>query len=168
MLSFHECVLNTSVYTTRSKRDKRGLGSSYLGALLSPKTTVSTLKLIPQSPLWSDRELLQPAFLPMVPGSANSTLPGPCHRAPRPAPTHLDPRVRMRPWPQSGGREVARGAGPGEIHFGFQLQQGTAGTLVEGEGGRVEAAPDSDWGLGPGIGLRVRIGCGFLQSRSAQ
>lgn len=47
VLSFHECVLNTLIYTIRSKRDKRRLRSSYLGALLSPKTTVSTPRLIP-------------------------------------------------------------------------------------------------------------------------
>lgn len=42
VLSFHECVLSTSIYTVRSKRDKRGLRSSYLGALVSP-----TPRLIP-------------------------------------------------------------------------------------------------------------------------
>lgn len=44
---------------------------------------------------------------------------------------------------------MVRGAGPGEIHFGFQPQQGAAGTLVEGEGGQGGGGACLWLGIGP-------------------
>lgn len=167
MLSFHERVLNTSIYTTRSKRQERtGVELSRSPSFskdhcVNPKVNLSLHCGLTGS-------FSSPPFSLWFPAPQTPLSPGrvTVHHVPRPLTSipgfECDPDLSPEVVKWRGGRV------PEKFTLGSSRSRVQQGPLWRVKGGRVEAAPDSGWGLAPGIGLRVRIGCGFLQSRSAQ
>lgn len=146
-------------YTIKSKRGK--VWTFLQRKCCGPQGKSHSLRCGPTTCLvWA---LLLPSDLPLAPSSANST------------PQATSPLTTSRPLTSFSWFECAPGLSPEVARCRRGPWRNALGAPraecsrnpPECRGGGVEAVRDSDRGLASILGLRLRIGCGVLQSWSA-